>query len=177
MPTDSTNLPTIRSFSKDNPIRIMFVCLGNICRSPTAEGIMQHIVNKKGLGAFYEISSAGTAAYHEGEPANSKSRYVAEGHGVKLLSTAQRVHSDDFEYYDLILAMDQSNRDDLKSMGPKTKTSNKIVLFRTFDPKTIDDIDVPDPYYGGMQGFENVFEIIHRTCENFITYLENSREA
>lgn len=176
MPIDSSAYPTIRSFNRENPIRIMFVCLGNICRSPTAEGLMQHLVNKKGLGAYYEISSSGTAAYHEGEPANSKSRHVAENHGVKLLSKAQKIHLDDFDYYDLILAMDQSNFDELKRINPDSSANPKIHLFRTFDPEADrSELDVPDPYYGGMRGFEHVFEMVGRTCEELIDHLEKSR--
>jgi protein-tyrosine phosphatase len=134
------------------------------------------MVNKKGLGAYYEISSAGTAAYHEGEPANSKSRNVAEAHGVKLQSRAQKIHPDDFEYYDLILAMDDSNLQDLKKTNTVKGADEKLMLFRAFDTEaTKDDLDVPDPYYGGMRGFEDVFEMVSRSCDVLIDHLEKSR--
>lgn len=162
----------LRSFDESNPLKILFVCLGNICRSPTAEGVFQHIVNKKGAGKLFEIDSAGTAAYHEGEVANSKSRQVAKHYGVELLSRARKVHSDDFADYDLILAMDRSNYLDLLRDRAAVTHAHKIQLFRIFDPETHDKHpEVPDPYYGGLQGFDDVFQMVHRTSEVLLDFL------
>jgi protein-tyrosine phosphatase len=179
MPDTTQILQHVRNFDHDHPLKILFVCLGNICRSPTAEGAMQHLVNQKNLGAYYEISSAGTAAYHEGEPANGKSRMVAERQGVKLLSRAQRIHADDFDYYDLILAMDAENLENLRKHPAAKNAHDKLHLFRVFDPEvkaSEKKPEVPDPYYGGIQGFEEVFEMIMRTADELLKQLEAKRK-
>src|SRR6056297_2064357 len=119
---------TDRTITKENPYKICFVCLGNICRSPTAEGIFQHLVNERGLQPYFYIDSAGTSAYHIGEPANSKSRQVAERHGVKLQSRARKFEPEDLEEFDLILAMDRENYDNLKQLDQNDEYSDKILL-------------------------------------------------
>ncbi|MEX2464073.1 MAG: low molecular weight protein-tyrosine-phosphatase, partial [Balneolaceae bacterium] len=98
-----------RSITKNHPYKIIFVCLGNICRSPTGEGVFQHLVNERGLQSFFLVDSAGTSAFHIGEPANSKSQWTANQHGVKLQSKARQFQYEDLEEYDLILAMDPEN--------------------------------------------------------------------
>jgi len=156
----------------ENHYKICFVCLGNICRSPTAEGIFQHLVNKRGLQNYFEIDSAGTSAYHIGESANSKSQHVANTHGITLHSRARQFQTDDLEYYDLILAMDQENLHNLKNMA---SDNHNIGLLRDFDPKPGNG-EVPDPYYGGPEGFENVFQIVKRSCERLLDKLESHIE-
>ncbi len=141
---------------------ILFVCLGNICRSPTAEGIFQHLVNEAGRGNDIHIDSAGTGAWHVGNPANSKSQATANKHGVHLHSKARQFSPSDFDDFDLILAMDRSNLDDILAMDPSGKHHHKVKLFREFDPNP-EDGQVPDPYFGGMDGFEHVYQICHRT--------------
>lgn len=160
----------LRDITKENPFKVCFVCLGNICRSPTAEGIFLHKVKEAGLESYFYIDSAGTAAYHVGEPANSKSQATANKHGVHLPSKARKFDYSDFEEFDLILAMDSSNLLSLEEMDHKHRYTDKIRLMREFDP-TPDDGEVPDPYYGGMQGFENVFQILDRSCENLLSIL------
>lgn len=157
--------------TKENPYKIVFVCLGNICRSPTAEGILQHLVKERGLDPYFYIDSAGTSAYHIGEPANSKSRQVAERHGVKLQSRARKFEPEDLEEFDLILAMDRENYDNLKQLDQNDRFSDKIVLMRDFDPQPGDG-EVPDPYFGGMDGFQNVFEILRRSSKALLDELE-----
>lgn len=158
------------SITKDNPFKICFVCLGNICRSPTAEGIFRHFVNKRGLEPYFYIDSAGTSAYHIGERANSKSRQVAEMHGVELLSRARRFEEDDLEEFDLVLAMDHENYDNLIRLD-SGKRQDKVKLMRDFDPQPGNKA-VPDPYYGGLDGFQNVFEVLKRSCEELLNELE-----
>lgn len=160
-----------RPITKNNPYKIVFVCLGNICRSPTGEGIMQHLVNEAGLEEYFEIDSAGTSAWHSGEPANSKSRSVAESYGVKLLSRARQVASSDLDYFDLIIAMDYSNKKELLKMAHTSDQKSKVVLMRDFD-STPQDGNVPDPYYGGLSGFDNVFKIVKRSCEALLAALK-----
>ncbi len=162
--------------SKENPYKIVFVCLGNICRSPTAEGIMQHLVNERGLQPYFYIDSAGTSAYHIGEPANSKSRKVANERGVELKSRARRFEADDLDEFDLILAMDRENHQNILSLDSRGSFSDKVKLMREFDPQTGNDAEVPDPYYGGMDGFNDVFEILHRSCDNLLNRLEQRVE-
>lgn len=154
----------LRPVTKEEPLKICFVCLGNICRSPTAEGIFQHIVNREGLASFFEIDSAGTAAYHVGEPANSRSRDIAEKNGIKLLSRARKFEPLDLTYFDLIIAMDRENIRDIQALDSKKEHLSKIFLLRFFDPVP-EDQQVPDPYYGGLDGFKEVFDIVTRSCE------------
>jgi protein-tyrosine phosphatase len=156
--------------TKDRPYRVLFVCLGNICRSPTAEGLFQHQVNASGLSAYFEIDSAGTSAWHEGEPANSKSRMTAERYGVSLLSRSRPVRYDDFDYYDLILAMDTNNLRDLKELAPEVVHHDKIKLMRTYDPEG--NGDVPDPYYDTLDGFDQVFHLLDRSCKTLLADLK-----
>lgn len=162
--------------TKDNPYKICFVCLGNICRSPTAEGIFQHLVNERGLEQYFYIDSAGTSAYHVGEPANSKSQKTANEHGVQLHSRARQFNPSDLEEFNLILAMDHENFENLQKMDVKNAYSGKIFLMREFDPQPGTKA-VPDPYYGGMDGFKNVYDIVYRSCENLLNTLEEKIES
>jgi len=160
-----------KRISRENPFKICFVCLGNICRSPTAEGVFQHLAEKQNLNSFFEIDSAGTSAYHTGEKANSKSRTTARKHGVTLHSRARRFEAADLEYFDLILAMDKENLANIKQLDSKGTHAEKIGMLRDFDPLPGDN--VPDPYYGGLQGFENVFQIVERCCNALLKELKS----
>ncbi|MEX1011046.1 MAG: low molecular weight protein-tyrosine-phosphatase [Balneolaceae bacterium] len=163
----------IRAITKKNPYKICFVCLGNICRSPTGEGIFQHLVRQEGLSTFFYIDSAGTAAYHVGEPANSKSRATAEENGIELHSKARRFEAADLREFDLVVAMDQSNLRDIKDLDSGGTFRDKIRLMRDFDPQS-ESRDVPDPYYGGIDGFQDVFFIVYRSCEVLLNELKES---
>lgn len=160
-----------RTITEDDPYRICFVCLGNICRSPTAEGVMQHVVNEEGLDNYFEIDSAGTSAYHIGEPANQHSQLVANRHGITLRSTARRFEPFDLSYFDLLLAMDHENLEDLKALDERREYSDKIMMLRDFDTEP-EEREVPDPYFGGKQGFENVFQVVLRSCKNLLEELK-----
>jgi protein-tyrosine phosphatase len=160
-----------RRITRKHPFKITFVCLGNICRSPTAEGVFQHLVNERGLQAYFLIDSAGTSAYHIGEPANNRSREVAEDHGIRLLSKASRFERRDLDEYDLIVPMDRENLVQIRALDHQGSSASKIRLLREFDPVP-EDGEVPDPYYGGMEGFENVFRIVKRSCETLLDHLE-----
>ncbi|MDZ7717427.1 MAG: low molecular weight protein-tyrosine-phosphatase [Balneolaceae bacterium] len=162
-----------QKITKENPFKICFVCLGNICRSPTAEGVFQHLVNERGLEPYFFVDSAGTSAYHIGEPANSKSQWVANQEGIKLHSKARRFKETDIEEFDLILAMDHENLRNIQSLNGNPSHSDKIKLLREFDPQP-EDKAVPDPYYGGMNGFQNVFDVVKRSSEALLDELENS---
>lgn len=152
-----------RPIIKENPYKIVFVCLGNICRSPTAEGIFQHLVNKADLSSFFYVDSAGTSAYHIGEKADSRSRETAIRRGVELKSRARRFDAFDFNEFDLILAMDRSNYENIIALTSSDKDKSKVIMFRDFEPtESLKGKDVPDPYYGGEKGFENVFDMVER---------------
>lgn len=161
----------LRSITRANPYKLCFVCLGNICRSPTGEGLFIQKVRKAGLENYFYIDSAGTAAYHIGEGANSKSQATANKYGVHLPSRARKLEYADLEEFDLILAMDSENFKNITQLDTKNRYSGKIKMMREFDPEP-EDGNVPDPYYGGMQGFENVFKVLDRSCEVLLDELK-----
>lgn len=156
--------------NRENHYKICFVCLGNICRSPTAEGIFQHLVNERNLQPYFEVDSAGTSAYHVGETANSKSQRTANKHGITLRSKARQFERFDLEYFHLILAMDNENMQNILQIADD-QHKHKIGKMRDFDPQPGDG-EVPDPYYGGPEGFENVFQIVKRSCITLLDELE-----
>lgn len=163
----------IRPITKEQPYKLVFVCLGNICRSPTAEGVFQYLVNQAGLQAYFEIDSAGTSAYHVGERADARSREVAERHGVLLLSRSRKFERFDLDYFDLIIAMDKQNERDIKSLMFRNEHLEKIMLLREFDELANGDLNVPDPYYGGSDGFEQVFQMVKRSCTALLNQLKS----
>jgi protein-tyrosine phosphatase len=162
-----------RKITEENPFKLCFVCLGNICRSPTAEGIMQHLVEQRSLQAFFEIDSSGTSAYHIGEAANSYSREIASRHGIELHSKSRPLESFDLDYFDLLLAMDHTNEANIQQLAGNKRIRKKIQLLREYDTGSSDK-EVPDPYEGGLEGFERVFDVIQRCCENLLDELEKN---
>ena len=147
-------------------MKVLMVCLGNICRSPLADGIMAAMVKRSGLSPDIEADSAGTGSYHAGEAADRRSQAVAWKHGYKLTSRARQFERSDFGRFDYVLAMDRQNLSDLEGLARNDADRNKLALFRSHDPKADGDgdPDVPDPYYGGPDGFEDVFAMCERTC-------------
>ena len=155
----------------DHLVRIMFVCAGNICRSPLAEGIFRHQAFEKGVLDQFEIASSGTGGWHAGELPDRRMRQTAHRHGVSLDGQrAQQFEVGDLEYYDLILAMDKSNLSHITHLDAHNSFGHKIKLFRAYDPDP-EDMQVPDPYYGGGQGFERVYSIVDRTVANLLDEL------
>jgi protein-tyrosine phosphatase len=155
-------------------ISLCFVCLGNICRSPTAEGIMLALVENAGLAAHIEVGSAGVEAYHVGEKPDLRSRQCAARRGIDLTSRARAFEADDLDRFEYILAMDTQNHRDLAALAagsgrPEAKT--RIRMLRSFEPDSGKDDDVPDPYYGGEDGFDRVFDICDRACRGLLAHI------
>jgi protein-tyrosine phosphatase len=151
-------------------VRICFVCLGNICRSPTAEGIMVHLLAQHALADYFEIESAGTAAYHVGERPDRRTLRTAAARGVDLPSCARAFEAHDFARFDYVIAMDSSNRDALLKLAPTAEDRKKVHLLRSFD-RQADASDVPDPYFGGDGGFEYVFDVCESACLGLLAEL------
>ena len=150
--------------------KILFVCLGNICRSPLAEAVFLHLVEQAGLGDM-QVDSAGTSGWHEGERADPRSREVAARHGVAVPSRSRPVRDSDFQEFDLILAMDGSNLQNLQAQCP-SQHQHKLRLMRDWDPQGPGD--VPDPYYGGPSGFDDNYAMLKRCCLALIEELAGS---
>lgn len=155
-------------------VEVLFVCLGNICRSPTAEGVFGEVVKEAGLDGRIVIDSAGTGGWHAGEPADARMQRAAKRRGYTLTSRARQVDGEDFRRFDHIYAMDHENRQDLLRICPKG-LEHKVELFRDYDPKGRGEA-VPDPYYGGDRGFEEVLDIVERTSRALLVVLRKEHE-
>ena len=150
-------------------VSILFVCMGNICRSPTAEGVFRHFVNEAGLDEEITVDSAGTHAYHVGEPPDRRAMAAAERRGVSLVGLkARRVTDDDFERFDHIIAMDEDNLIRLQEQSTD-EYRDKISLFLSFAVDT--ETEVPDPYYGGGAGFERVLDLVEKASRGLLETL------
>jgi low molecular weight protein-tyrosine phosphatase len=157
--------------SKDAAVSVCFVCLGNICRSPTAEGVMKHLLARHALGDRVHVESAGTEGYHVGELPDRRSRLAARARGVVLESRARQFTRGDFERFDYVIAMDGSNREHLSALAPDAAARAKLRLLRSFDPAAAPDAPVPDPYHGGPAGFELVLDQCEAACQGLIEHL------
>lgn len=143
---------------------VLFVCLGNICRSPAAEGIFRAHLAERGLEAVVEVDSAGTIDQHAGERADPRMREAASARGYDLGSRARRVTPEDFERFDLIVAMDRSNRDDLERLAERGGGGIRKVRLLSEYLSAGSPEDVPDPYWGGPRGFDNVLDLLEDAC-------------
>ena len=152
-------------------VSVLFVCLGNICRSPLGEGILAHRLEEADLSDRVCVDSAGTGAWHQGEPPDPRSAEVALRHGIALRGRARRVTVEDFDEFDYIFAMDRTNLRDLRHMESQGAGGALLTLFRDFDPDQDGDLDVPDPYYGGADGFDLMFDMVDRSCAAFVEHL------
>lgn len=153
------------------PIRVLFVCLGNICRSPLGEGIFKELIREKGLADRFEVDSAGTAGYHVGEPPHPGSRRAARRRGFSIDDQRGRqLAKTDVQTFDYIIAMDASNRRNIERLG---EGKAKVFLMRDFDPQKngAEKLDVPDPWGLEDDAFEETCTIIERSCREFLNYL------
>ena len=147
--------------------KILFVCLGNICRSPSAEAVMKSFVKREGMEDEIEVDSAGILAWHSGEPADRRMQQHAKERGYKLTSISRQIKENDFKKFDAIIGMDYENMRDLRAMDPENKYADKLYMMTGFC-KSIPADSVPDPYYGGPSGFENVLDILEDACDGIM---------
>lgn len=152
-------------------IKICFVCLGNICRSPTAEACFLHVIEREGVRDRFEVDSAGTGGWHVGELAHPDTRAAAKARGVEITSRARQFDEDDFARFDYVIAMDRSNVANLHRIAPDAAARAKVHLFRDFDPRGPKGAEVPDPYYDG--GFDRVFDICDAAARGLLAHLRS----
>ncbi len=170
---------TARSLSlsqrQAGPIRLLFVCMGNICRSPLAEGLFLDLAKTRGIADRFEVDSCGIGDWHVGHAPDPRSQAVANRNGLTLVCRARQIDPpDDFEAFDLILAMDRANLRDLRELSSE-EHHGKIRLMREWDPDADEQHpEVPDPYYGGPQGFDLMYAMLRRSCERLLDDLERA---
>jgi protein-tyrosine phosphatase len=151
-------------------IKVLFVCMGNICRSPTAHGVFQALVEREGLAHLIEVDSAGTHAAHVGQPPDQRAQKTALRRGCDLgRQRARRAKKEDFQRFDYILAMDQDNYRNLQMLAPPG-AEEKLALFLDFAP-ALEIREVPDPYYGGRDGFERVFDMVEEAAQGLLEHI------
>ncbi len=151
--------------------KLLFVCLGNICRSPSAENIMKHLLTEAGLGDRVYCDSAGTSSYHIGAPPDRRMQAAAQQRGLRLEGRARRFEPTDFEVFDLILAMDRDNYQDILSQDPPGKYRDKVKLMCDY-AREHEEREVPDPYYGGPEGFNGVIDLLLDACGGLLAELQ-----
>lgn len=152
-------------------ISVLMVCLGNICRSPMAEGAFRRLLEEEGLRDRVKVDSAGTGSWHVGESPDIRSVRTAAARGVTLSGHARQVQPEDFRKFDYIVAMDLENLEDLEEFRNGVGGDAALYLLREFDPDGGPGAEVPDPYYGGPRGFEDVFDMVERSCRGLLAYI------
>jgi protein-tyrosine phosphatase len=156
--------------------KLLFVCLGNICRSPSAENIMNHLIKEVGLTNRILCDSAGTSSYHIGSPPDRRMVAAASKRGISMQGQARQFQQVDFEAFDLILAMDKENYEDILYLDPSRKYQHKVRLMCEFCTRyTLKE--VPDPYYGGAEGFNRVIDLLLDACEGLLKYIVSEQEV
>lgn len=155
--------------------RLLFVCLGNICRSPAAENIMNHLIEQAGLDDRIVCDSAGTGGYHIGSPPDRRMTLAAKQRGITLQGQARQFQKSDFENFDLILAMDRENYEDILSLDRTGRYRDRVRLMCSFCTRHSEQ-EVPDPYYGGPEGFNKVIDLLLDACEGLLKYVVSNQE-
>jgi protein-tyrosine phosphatase len=155
----------------DQRISVLFVCLGNICRSPLAEAVFRAVVAEEGLADRFRIDSAGTSDYHEGEPPDRRTTAVAARRGVTVAGASRQITRADVASFDYLIVMDAENLGNVRRLAGHDASSPAVRLFREFDPEAEGELDVPDPYFGGPDGFENVHDLVERSARGLLDHL------
>jgi protein-tyrosine phosphatase len=160
-------------------MRLLFVCLGNICRSPSAEGVMRGLVHEAGLQESIEVDSAGTGSWHVGCAPDPRAVAAARARGITLQGPARQVRPEDFGDFDLLLVMDRSNLSDLRQLAGSAGARAQVRLLREFDPASAaaGDLEVPDPYYGAAGGFEEVLDLVEAACTGLLARIRSGELA
>ena len=158
------------------PIRILFVCLGNICRSPLAESVFRHLARERGVEELFEIDSAGTSGYHDGDPPDPRSVATARARGVEVCGESRKLTARDLQHFDYVIAMDRENRANIARVQAAGGGGARVHLLREWDAQG-GRPDVPDPYNGGERGFEEVHDIVERSCAALLDDLLQQRRA
>jgi protein-tyrosine phosphatase len=156
----------------DRPAKILFICMGNICRSPAAHGVMDKLVGDAGLQEKLDIDSAGTINLHAGNLPDARMREAAARRGYSLTHRARQVRRDDLDAFDLLLVMDRANLADVASLADPRRHDGKVRLFAEFCTEH-DEAEVPDPYYGGSAGFEKVLDMMEDGCTEILRKLRD----
>jgi len=156
--------------------KVLFVCLGNICRSPSAEAVFKYLVEQENEGDRFFIDSAGTSAWHAGEKADARMRRHAKKRGVELTSISRQFVPEDFDRFDYIIAMDRENMNDLKRLARHKEDLDKLYMMTDFSKKFNYD-EIPDPYYGGDEGFELVLDLLEDAGTGLFNYLKSPRKT
>jgi protein-tyrosine-phosphatase len=160
----------------DTAVRVLFVCTGNICRSPLAEALFAHLVREQRLEDRFVADSAGLDSWHVGEPADPRTCRIGETYGIPVPSIARHFEPSDFERFDIILAMDRGHLRSLLARAP-ARHKHKVRLMRDFDEPHNHGRDVPDPYYGGPAGFESMYRMLAVSCRNLLESLKETPPA
>ena len=163
-----------RCGANDRPVRVLMVCLGNICRSPAAEGVMLRLIAERGLQGRVEVDSAGTYGGHAGDLPDQRMRVHARRRGYNLTHRSRRITASDFDRFDVIVAMDSGNYSDLRSMAATVEQERKIVHIGRFIRLYPHYDHVPDPYYEGAEGFETVLDLLEDACDALLTHITGS---
>lgn len=175
-PADPRARRLITALAGKDKVSILFVCLGNICRSPAAEGVMQAIVDSRDASGRFTLDSAGTGNYHIGDLPDHRMRVHARRRGYELTHRCRQVTESDFDRFDMVIAMDRSNFDNLRRLAPTTEAEDKIVEMAAFVSKAMRCYAIPDPYYEGAEGFELVLDLLESGCENLYNCLSSKEQ-
>lgn len=159
-----------------NPISVLFICLGNICRSPLAEAVFREVVTEAGLGERFHIDSAGTSGYHDGEAPDERTAAVAAARGVTVAGASRRVTGADLDRFDYLVVMDRENEAKVQRLATGVDRPPTVHLLREFDPEAEGDLEVPDPYFGGPRGFEDVHDMVERAARGLLAHLRHEHD-
>ncbi|MEX1181931.1 MAG: low molecular weight protein-tyrosine-phosphatase [Gemmatimonadota bacterium] len=157
-------------------IGVLFVCLGNICRSPLAEGVLRELATRERVAARLDVDSAGTSAFHTGDSPDPRTLEVALRRGVRLEHAARQVTEIDLRRFDYIIAMDANNLEKIERLAEYAGGGAEVHLLREFDETAVGARDVPDPYFGGERGFEDVHDMVERACEGLLRHIREQRD-